>query len=179
MPAPSRSSRMTLWSSVWVGDDGRRLGSWRRKALPMTAFFVTHSWRPISLAQTPSFHNAMSAAARSGVHSCVIDPDFLPTLTKRPLRSFALTEDNEDNMLCYFPHIVHEEGTFCPRLLEVSAQCETNATPWSSRGRRSANFHHMPWTIGGDSAFPAPPYGRGVRATAPSRRSEKSGPDGR
>lgn len=40
----------------------------------MTAFFVTLSWRPISLAQTPSFHNAMSAAARSGVHSCVIDP---------------------------------------------------------------------------------------------------------
>jgi hypothetical protein len=56
----------------------------------MTAFFVTHSWRPISVAQTPSFHNVMSAAARSGVHPCVIDPDFLPTLAKTPLRSFML-----------------------------------------------------------------------------------------
>lgn len=67
----------------------------------MTAFFVTDSWRPISLAQTPSFHNAMSAAARSGVHSCVIDPYFLLTLAKRPLRSFVLRAQKAVETVCY------------------------------------------------------------------------------
>lgn len=71
----------------------------------MTAFFVTHSWRPISLAQTPSFHNAMSAAARSGVHSCVIDPYFLPTLAKKPLPSSLLRAQKTVKTVYYVPFL--------------------------------------------------------------------------
>ena len=41
---------MTLWSSAWVGDDGRRLGSWRRKALPNRSLVLMKGNAPLLLA---------------------------------------------------------------------------------------------------------------------------------
>ena len=67
----------------------------------MTAFFVTLSRRPISLAQIPSFHHVMSAAARSGVHSCATSLYSRPILAKKALPSLAIRTENIDKTVPY------------------------------------------------------------------------------
>lgn len=99
--------------------------------MPITAFFVTLKRRPISLAQIPSFHNVMSTAVRSGVHSRVISSKPRPLATKTVTSLFATTkiEDKNDSMLRHFPHTVHEELSPLPRWQGVILHCAPIATP--------------------------------------------------
>src|SRR5512134_578215 len=100
----------------------------------MTAFFVTLSRRPISLAQIPSFHHVMSAAVRSGVHSCVTSLCSRPILARRTVPPCDTNrEDNTDSSLYNIPHTVHEQRVTFP---ETAASKRENVRQMAHPGAR-------------------------------------------
>ena len=105
----------------------------------MTAFFVTLSRRPISLAQIPSFHHVMSAAARRSPFLCH-EPLLPSNLAKKDNAFDTNREDNADSSLYNIPHTVHEEKAMLSETTGRSAN-ETNATPWSVAEAQPAEKH--------------------------------------